>query len=167
MVFKVMNEKYDKQGDVANLFESIANKDKCHGMIYGLHLPVMVHGEGLENSIDYFRKAMGCFPSHHVYHMILCFDRVCDEEIGCNELYIGARNIVYSDPFIIYPSIFVVHSDTLNYHIHFIFSAVGKDGKCLSDKRETFQKFAYTMAAIMNLRFGKAIKRKEVQIIYG
>ena len=126
----VMPEKYIDESDVVNVLYYICNMEKCRSAIYGVNkilgpMPILnpdsVASQFItiqnSSSLNFRRRIF-----HIGYDLDNALDTVCSQAIWC----IGTVFCRYLRP---YQSIFAVHENTKNLHLHLVVNNVPVDGR--------------------------------------
>lgn len=164
--FIVVNNDYTDDGGLyERLFLYITRADKTeHGFIgaYGIYL-----GYGVEDVTRQMREVclLNSNQERSLWHFILSFDHFYDYWVTPDIAYTIARQFVIF--FEGYQTVYAVHEDTNNVHVHFMVNATNfYTGKKFENKRETFEHIAAMCPAVIVLNTPYGQTRLACRVFY-
>lgn len=117
-IVKVTQAQYSYPSDVKNLLEYISDLNKSDHLICGGHNiigNVYADPDSIAEQFLTIQKSRNA--RRRLYHLIISFDSIIDEPTGRLVYNIGqAICSLYNQ----YQSVFTVHEDTYNLHIHLV-----------------------------------------------
>ncbi len=126
-VFKIVNEKYSKLGDLKNLIRYAVREDHCMEGICGAQGLLLGSPEGMYQQMYDIKGTYYKREGRQAKHFILSFDEEERKFIGLREAeWIGYEVAAF---FWKWQVVFGVHTNTENLHIHFVLNTVSyEDG---------------------------------------
>lgn len=154
-IVRMLNEHYEKDGDVRRLIAYVAGKGKNKGT----EKVVSVHGRGISN--DYkkapkkmigIQKLYGKDKGRRCYHMIVSFGTGMDD---LNLAVLVADEIAYMIFEEMHYQVFYgIHTSTDHLHIHYVINAVNyKSGKKWHQNKCELARFKKNVIGIIDRMF--------------
>ena len=137
---KIAESKYSKEIDVVNLTYYIFNIKKCRSLICGANKIIwkdpFINPDSVAAQFLAIQNSSSSVFQRRIYHIIYSLDNILDPVCSETMWHIG-RNFMRMYPE--YQSVFVVHDNTRNKHLHMILNNVPFVGGSLLTSK--FKKF--------------------------
>lgn len=164
-IFKVVNGNYNDD----DIYEKVCSYIHDNGNHiaelvggYGVFMGSDVRSEAAQMKYvaDYYMKTKG----QKIYHFVISFHRYSEYWVTNEIAYRIVSNIFCVLP---YQSVFAVHEDTDNIHVHVVMNAVSyMDGSKFENNREVYDSIAFSLE-LESKQYSPFYKSLKFYIIYG
>lgn len=118
---KLIEECYSEEKDVIKVMDYIGTISKCsHLLEGGCNIIGGIIGDSNNIALQFLLIQEGQCIQRRLYHVVISFDKELDDKINLKYAHIIGQRISRLYP--AFQSVFTLHEDTENLHIHILFN---------------------------------------------